>query len=298
MQKITTCLWFDSNVEEAANFYTSLFKNSKVLGSTRYGKTGAEIAGRQEGSLMTLLFQLDGQEFLGLNGGPVFKFSPAISFFVNCKTEEEIDSLFRELSRGGMVLMDLNKYPFSEKFAWVNDKYGISWQLNLAPREQTITPCLMYVGDRHGKAEEAMHFYVSQFENSKVIKVERYTSGENGSEGTVKYALFALGGYEFRVMDSNGPHSFTFTPATSFIANCQTQQEVDARWDGLSGGGGSAGQCGWLTDRFGVSWQIVPTVLGEMMLDKDAEKSRRVMEVVLQMTKLDIKALKQAYETR
>ena len=158
-QKIIPCLWFDDKAEEAVNFYVSIFKNSKLGSIARYGEAGAEVSGRPKGTVMTVIFQLEGQEFMALNGGPHFKFSEAISFIVNCETQEELDKMWEKLSEGG------------EK-----------------------------------------------------------------------------------------------------------------------------GVCGWLKDKYGLSWQIVPTVLGEMMQDKDAKKSERVMKALLQMKKLDIKTLKQAYQ--
>jgi predicted 3-demethylubiquinone-9 3-methyltransferase (glyoxalase superfamily) len=159
MQKIVPCLWFDNQAEEAVNFYVSIFKNSKVGRIARYGEAGAEVSGRPKGTVMTVEFQLEGQEFLALNGGPIFKFTEAISFIVNCETQEKLDEMWEKLSKGG------------EK-----------------------------------------------------------------------------------------------------------------------------GQCGWLKDKYGLSWQIVPPVLGEMLQDKDAKKTERVMKAMLQMKKLDIKTLKQAYE--
>ncbi len=158
MQKITPCLWFDENAEEAVNFYVSIFKNSQVGHVTRYGDEGAKVSGRPKGSVMTVTFELDGQEFMALNGGPYFKFTEAVSFIINCESQEEIDELWEKLSEGG------------EK-----------------------------------------------------------------------------------------------------------------------------GQCGWLKDQYGLSWQIVPTMLGEMMQDRDSEKTNRVMGAILQMKKLDIKRLQQAF---
>ena len=295
MQKIIPFLWYDNQAEEAVHFYTPIFKNSKVGSVTRYGEAGGEVSRRPKGTVMTVTFELEGQEFIALNGGPQFTFSPAISFFMSCNTEEEIDRLFKKLSEGGLVLMELDKYPFSEKFGWVNDKFGVSWQLNLASRTQKITPFLMYVGEQHGKAEEAVNFYVSLFKNSSIVKIERYGAGEDEPEGTVKHATFSLNGQEFMAMDSNREHPFTFTPAISFFVNCETQEEVDELWEKLSEGG-EIEECGWLKDKYGVSWQIVPTVLGEMLQDKDAEKSERVMKALLQMDKIDIKILRQAYE--
>jgi predicted 3-demethylubiquinone-9 3-methyltransferase (glyoxalase superfamily) len=153
---------------------------------------------------------------------------------------------------------------------------------------QKITPFLWF----DGKAEEAMRFYVSIFKNSKVGAVTRYGDAGPGPKGTVMVVTFQLDGQEFIAL--NGGPQFTFSPAISFVVNCETQEEVDAFWEKLSEGGEKL-QCGWLRDKYGLSWQIVPTVLGEMMQDKDAEKSQRVMKAMLQMTKLDIKRLKQAY---
>jgi predicted 3-demethylubiquinone-9 3-methyltransferase (glyoxalase superfamily) len=163
MQKIVPCLWFDNNAEDAVNFYTSIFRNSKIGDVTRYGKEGYEIHGREAGTVMTIDFEIEGQKFVALNGGPIFKFNEAISFQVHC----------------------------------------------------------------------------------------------------------------------------------------ETQKEVDYYWDNLSEGGDEqAQQCGWLKDKYGVSWQIAPTILGKMLLDKDPQRSDRVMKALLQMRKLDISTLKQAYEEK
>jgi predicted 3-demethylubiquinone-9 3-methyltransferase (glyoxalase superfamily) len=291
MQKIIPHLWFDNQAEEAMHFYTSIFHHSKVGNITRYGEAGP----RPQGSVMTASFELEGQQFVALNGGPYFTFSPAVSFFVNCETQEEVDELWKKLSAGGTVLMELQKYPFSEKYGWLEDPFGVSWQLNLASHTPKITPAFLFVGECHGKAEEAIQFYVSLFEHSSVIRIERYGAGEEAPEGTVKYAMFSLNGQQFIAMESNGEHPFTFTPAISFLVNCQTQQEVDQRWETFSEGGEQE-DCGWLRDKYGVSWQIVPTMLGELLGDPDPGKSQRVMQAMLQMKKIDIKTLKHAYE--
>jgi predicted 3-demethylubiquinone-9 3-methyltransferase (glyoxalase superfamily) len=291
MQKITPFLWFDNQAEEAANYYVSIVKNSKIVNIARYGEAGPGPAG----TVMTVTFQLDGQEFTALNGGPEFTFSPAISFFVNCATEEEIDRLFKKLSEGGQVLMELDKYPFSDKFAWIADKFGVSWQLNLASHTQKITPFLTFVGEQHGKAEEAVNLYISLFKNSSVKAMERYGAGEGEPERTVKHARFTLSGQEFMALDGGLEHQWTFTPAISLLVNCESQPEVDKLWQKLTEGG-EEGPCGWLKDRYGVSWQIVPTVLGEMLNDPDPVKSQRVTQAMFQMKKIDIAGLKQAYE--
>jgi len=154
---------------------------------------------------------------------------------------------------------------------------------------QKITPFL----GLDGQAEEAANFYTSIFKSSKMKNVVRYGEAGPGPKGTVMSATFELEGQDFIALNG-GPH-FTFSPAISFFVNCETQQEVDDLWEKLSKGGEKQ-QCGWLRDKYGVSWQIIPTALGQMLHDKDAKKSNRVMKAMLQMKKIDIKALKQAYE--
>ncbi|MBY0547409.1 MAG: VOC family protein [Candidatus Obscuribacterales bacterium] len=295
MQRVKPCLWFDDNAEQASKFYTGIFGNSKVGAIARYSEDGAKPSGREPGSVMTVEFQLEGQDFLALNGGPMFKFSPAVSLTVSCDTEEEINRLYNQLSEGGTVLMEPGSYDFSPKYACVNDKYGVNWGLNLTHRKQKIAPALMFVGDLFGKAEEAVNFYVSRFENSSIINITRYGVDELGPVGTVKHATFSLDGYEFMALDSSYKHEFTFTPAISFVVNCHNQDEVDDFWGKLAEGG-MVQQCGWLGDRFGICWQIVPTALGEMMKDPDTAKTGRVMGALLTMVKLDIAALEKAYK--
>jgi predicted 3-demethylubiquinone-9 3-methyltransferase (glyoxalase superfamily) len=153
---------------------------------------------------------------------------------------------------------------------------------------QKITPFLWF----DGKAEEAMNFYTSIFKNSKIGSVTRYGDAGPGPMGSVMSVTFQLEGQEFMALNG-GPH-FSFSPAISFFVDCKTQQEVDRLWDKLSAGGEKQ-RCGWLKDKYGLSWQIIPTALGEMLQDKDAEKSARVMRAMLQMDKIDIKKLKEAY---
>jgi predicted 3-demethylubiquinone-9 3-methyltransferase (glyoxalase superfamily) len=153
---------------------------------------------------------------------------------------------------------------------------------------QKITPFLWF----DDKAEEAMNFYTSVFKNSKIVSVTRYGGAGPGSKGTIMTAAFQLEGQDFVAL--NGGPLFKFTEAISFVVECETQEEVDEFWEKLSGGG-QPGRCGWLKDKYGLSWQIVPNVLGEMLNDSDPAKSERVMNAMLQMDKLDIKTLEQAY---
>ncbi|MDD5368380.1 MAG: VOC family protein [Anaerolineaceae bacterium] len=291
MQKITPFLWFNDQAEEAIQFYTSIFENSRIESITRFGD---EVPG-PKGKVITATFQLAGQEFMALNGGPEFTFTPATSFFVICQTEGEIDALWQKLTQEGAVLMELAKYPFSEKYGWVQDKYNLSWQLNLGGQAQKIVPFLMFVGDQAGKTDEAIHFYASLFQNSGIARIERTGQGEGEPAGAVKHAAFSLSGQDFMAMDSYLEHAFSFTEAVSFFVNCETQHEVDEMWTKLTAGG-EEGQCGWLKDKFGVSWQIVPTILGKLMNDPHPEKSKRVTQAMLQMKKIDIAGLQRAYE--
>lgn len=292
-QKIVPFLWFDTEAEEAVSFYTSCFKNSKTENITRYDAASAKASGQPENSVMTISFQLNGQQFIALNGGPVFKFTPAISLFVNCETENEVDELWKIFSQGGTTLMELKSYPFSKKYGWIQDKYGLSWQLNFTGSPQKITPCLLFTGSRLGKAEEAINYYVSLFKNSEVKTLSRYTAGGHGQEGTVEFALFSLGNEEFIAMESNLEHKFSFTPAISFFVYCDTQEEIDFFWDRLTTGGKEI-ECGWLEDKYGISWQIVPTVLFKLLYNADPEKAKRSMQAMMKMKKFDIKTLEEA----
>ena len=291
MQKITPFLWFKDQAEEAVHLYTSLFKNSRIGEVVRFGE---DMPG-QPGKVMTVSFQLAGQEFSALNGGPEFSFTPAVSFFVHCQTVEEVDALWAGLSRGGSVLMELGSYPFSERFGWLADPFGVSWQISLTGQPQQISPYLLFVGDQAGRAEEAVRLYTSLFKDASIGQIERHGNDMGETEGTVLHARFYLHGQEFMAMDSAQAHNFTFTPAISFFVCCGDQAEVDYFWEKLSEGGEKS-QCGWLADRFGVSWQIIPSLLIELMGDPDPVKAGRVTQAMLKMTKIDISQLRQAYE--
>lgn len=292
MQKITPNLWFNKEAKEAAEFYTSVFKDSKINSTTTLHNTPS-------GTTDIVTIELLGQEFTLISAGPLFKFNPSVSFLVACRTLDEVDALWEKLSERGKALMDLGVYPFSEKYGWVQDRYGLSWQVMFTGErkiEQKITPTLMFVGNQCGKAEEAINFYATVFHNARVGDILRYGIGEEpDKEGTIKHAAFTLEGQKFAAMDSARVHDFAFNEAISFIVHCKDQDEIDYYWGKLSADP-KAEQCGWLKDKYGLSWQIVPTVMEEMLKDKDREKIDRVTEAFLKMKKFDIKALKRAYE--
>ena len=299
MTKITPFLWFDTQADEAANFYTGLFNASNVKSVSHYTDEGLEIHGMPANSVLTVNFQLAGQPFTALNGGPHFSFNPSISFFVICETEQEGDNLWSKLSEGGEILFPLKKYDWSEKYGWLNDRYGVSWQISLGRIEdvgQKITPSLLFVNEMLGKGEEAIRHYTSVFSPSVIDGILKYGPGEEGTAGTVKHAQFALSGSKFMVMDGPGKHDFGFSEAVSFVVHCKSADEVDYYWEKLGEAGDpQAQQCGWLKDKFGVSWQVVPTELFEMLDDEDPEKVKRVTKVMLQMKKLDLVKLREVY---
>src|SRR5215471_16719092 len=293
-QKITPHLWFDKEAKNAADFYTSIFNDSKVKNSTRLDNTPS-------GSVDIVTIDLFGQEFTLISAGPLFKFNPSVSFLVACKTKDEVEALWKQLSKGGTARMELGEYPFSEKYGWIQDRYGLSWQVMFVKEreiKQRITPTFMFVGDVCGKTEEAINFYTSVFDNSKVDHIFRYARGEEPDrEGTVRHAAFTLEGQSFAAMDSARGHDFAFNEAISLMVHCDTQEEIDYYWRKLSAVP-AAEQCGWIKDKYGLSWQIVPTVMDEMLKDGNQKKIDRVTRAFLKMKKFDIETLQQAYEQR
>jgi predicted 3-demethylubiquinone-9 3-methyltransferase (glyoxalase superfamily) len=292
MQTITPHLWFDKEAKEAAKLYTSVFKDSRV-------KNTAVLHNTPSGTVDLLAIELLGQEFRLISAGPLFKFTPAVSFLVACDTKDEVDGLWNELSEAGSALMELGEYPFSERYGWTQDRYGLSWQVMFMGEravEQRITPTLMFVGEQCGRAEEAINFYASVFHNAKVGHILRYGKSEGpDKEGTIKHAGVALEGEGFAVMDSARTHNFGFNEAISFMVHCNTQEEIDYFWAKLSADP-KAEACGWLKDKFGLSWQVVPTVMDQMLWDKNETKLAGVTEAFLKMKKFDIAKLKEAYD--
>ncbi len=272
---IYPCLWFDGKAKEAAEFYCTVFNDSVIT----------------DENPIVVTFESFGQKFMCLNGGPQFSFNPSISFFVVCETEAEVDKAWKSLLEGGSVLMPLDKYDWSAKYGWLQDRFGVNWQLSFGKLEdvgQKFSPVLMFTGNQNGKAEQAIQFYTSVFDDSSIRGVMRYNKGENELEGAVKHAQFSLGKKVFMAMDSSFPHHFGFSEAISFVVDCETQDEIDYYWDRLSAVP-EAEQCGWLKDQFGVSWQIVPAILGKLM--SDPSKSERVLKAFLQMKKFEIDKL-------
>jgi predicted 3-demethylubiquinone-9 3-methyltransferase (glyoxalase superfamily) len=303
MQKIIPHLWYDKEAVEAAKFYTSVFPDSKITSTSVLRNTPS-------GDCDIVGFELWNHKFMSISAGPYFKFTPAISFIVNFDplffgssdkaAREKIDEIWGKLIDGGKALMEIGEYPFSKRYGWVMDKYGLSWQLMLtdAAGEQRppIIPSLLFVGNKCGKAEEAINFYLSVFKNAQAGSLHRYPAGmEPDKEGTVMFADFTLEDSWFAAMDSAHKHNFDFNEAVSLLVNCNDQAEIDYYWQKLSAVP-EAEQCGWLKDKYGVSWQINPNVMDEMFAKGSQEQIDRVTQAFLPMKKMDIATLKKAYE--
>jgi predicted 3-demethylubiquinone-9 3-methyltransferase (glyoxalase superfamily) len=313
MQKIVPSLWFDKECEEAMHFYVDAFnealgkKDSKITTLQRYpeDKQVGPMA-NMGGKVLTGIFELAGYKFMALDGGPIFTLNPTKSFMLNFdpkydeQAREHLDALWGKLAEGGKVLMEIGEYPFSKRYGWVEDKYGVSWQLILSDPggddRPFIVPSLLFTDKMAGKAEEAINFYLSVFKNSKKGLFAPYEAAqEEAQKGWLMYADFTLENQWFAAMDSSVKMDAAFNESISYYVECDGQEEVDYYWEKLSAVPESE-QCGWLKDKYGVSWQIVPKQLGELMSDPDKEKAGRVMDAMLQMKKIDVAGLEKAYK--
>lgn len=293
MQKITPFLWFESQAEAAIAQYIGLFPDSRLVSLRRYPEESEHPELRNKaGKVLTAEFELAGQQFMALDGGDYFLHTPAISLFVASDSVEESQRLWDNLSEGGKVLMPFAAYPFSPGYGWCNDRYGVSWQVYTGSGRQRITPMLMFVGTEYGRAEEAMRQYVDILGGS-IGELSRYPAGDPQA-GAIVHGRFELAGEPFLATESNLKHDFTFSGALSFFVNCPEQSEVDRLWEQF-GAGGQFMSCGWVKDRYGVYWQIVPEVLLHTVMGADPEGARRAMSAMLRMEKLDGPALEAAY---
>lgn len=290
MPSLSFHLWYDREARAAAEFYVSLFPRSKV-------NTVHKLSGTPSGDVELVSWQLAGLPFQGMSAGPLFHFNPSISLMVMCETAAEVDTKWEELAPGGKALMPLGEYPFSRRFGWTADRFGLSWQLMFAPEvkwTQKITPVLMFTRAVAGQAEAAMNQYAAVFGGARPNIRARHGGGEGAdAEGTVTYGTLELLGWDLGFSDSAGPHDFSFNEAISLAVSCDTQEEIDHYWNGLAADP-AAGQCGWLKDRFGVSWQIVPAILGKLLAGDDAARRARVTQAFLKMKKFNLAALERA----
>jgi len=298
-QKIIPHLWFDKEAKEAAEFYCSIFPNSRITNVTI-------LPGTPSGDTEIVSFELLGYKFQAISAGPYFRFNPSISFMINFDPSQDkdarkrIDEVWERLLDGGKVLMPLDRYPYSERYGWVQDRYGLTWQLILTNPEgeerPLIIPSLMFTEDLYGKAEEAGEFYLSVFKDTKQGEIARYPPGsEPDKEGAVMFMDLKLEGQWFAVMESALEHGYKFNEAVSLMVYCTDQEEIDRYWERLSAVP-EAEQCGWIKDKYGLSWQIVPEEMDRMMQDDDPDKLERFTQAFLKMKKFDLLELRKAYD--
>lgn len=285
MKQIYPCLWLDNEAEEAAQFYTSLFQGG-VIHDTQYYLDSLH---KPEGSVLTVDFTIANQRFLTLNGGPEFQITPAISFFVECESKEELEQLWEGLLQQGMALMPLQAYPFSEYFGWVRDQYGVTWQLTLAKIPQRISPAFMFANEQFGLAKEAMTEWIGLFPDSEILE-------EVPGEGYLQQGIFKLNDQIFRVMDSPGAHPFGFTMGISLCVDCPNQETIDQLWEALTREG-QEWPCGWVEDRYGVSWQIQGDNWLTLIDSSNLPRAKAVMGALYQMKKIDTHELQRVYDT-
>lgn len=291
MQRFVPHLWYDGAAEEAARLYAGLIPGSSLGRIARFGKVGQEVHGQPEGRVLTVEADLGGTRVVALNGGPAFRFAPSFSLFVALPERAEVDRVWAGLIEGGEALMPLDAYSWSPRYGWLRDRWGLGWQIcqgDPAAAGRRVRPCLLFGGALAGQAEAAIAAWTAVFPGSAPGEAMRH-----GAEPGLAYGPFTLGGEAFLALDSRDAPG-GFTEAASIGVMCDDQAEVDRLWRALSADS-EAEACGWLKDRFGLSWQIIPRALPGMMADPDQARADRVMAAVLPMKKPDIAALEAAY---
>lgn len=276
---IYPCLTIRGKIAEAADFYIQTFGEGKIKQSAPF----------------VIQIELSGEKFMLLNDGPSTDPNAAISFMVISESAEETEKYWNKLIESGKILMPLDSYDWSSKYGWVQDKYGVSWQLYTGDKSATpqkFCPTLMFTGANAGKAESAVNFYTQLFPNSSIQGIMKYSKEDKENIDFVKHAQFKINDFVAMAMDSSAEHGFGFNDAISLVVECETQDEIDKYWDILTANGGYEVACGWLTDKYGVSWQIVPKSLGKLVADP--ARIQNVMKVMMQMKKLVIADLENA----
>lgn len=303
MATLVPHLWFNGTAGEAAAFYAQLFPDSEILSTTVLHNT-------PEGDALTVRFRAWGQEFQAIDGGDFFHLNPSISFIVNVDPSRvpdaaaEVDRLWTGLTEGGQVLMELGEYPFSARYGWVADRFGVSWQVMLTNPEgeprAPIVPNLSFGTNARTGAQEAREAYLEIFPDAQAGSLYRFEDmvmpegAPDVPPQQLAYSDLKIAGTWVAMMDAPG-FPDVFSEGLSLILLCEDQAEMDLYWDALTAVPESE-QCGWLKDRFGVSWQITPAEMGRMMSEGTPEQIQRVVDTFMPMKKLDAAALRAAYE--
>lgn len=293
MQKITPNLWFAGDAAEGAELYASTLPNARVVSTSYYPDEGLPDFQREfAGKPLTVSVEIDGFRIQLINAGASYRPNPSLSFMVTFDpssdpdARERIDDVWAKLADGGRVLMPLGEYPFSVRYGWVEDRFGVNWQLILTdptgePRP-FVMPAFLFSGDAQDRAREAVDYYTSVLPDSRLGSLVEYPQQSGpAAAGAVMFADFTLAGQWFVAMDSAAEMSEGFTPGYSLSVECADQDEIDRLWDALSSVP-EAEQCGWCVDRFGVSWQVVPERMDELM------EAPGAFQAMLEMKKLVI----------
>ncbi|MBN8860356.1 MAG: VOC family protein [Sphingobacteriales bacterium] len=269
------CIWFNNNGKEAAAFYCTVFPGATVTEDTG----------------LVQMLSINGQNMMFLNGGDQFAPNASISFLIANEDEKETERLYNALAEGGIALMPLDSYPFSKKYGWVRDKFGITWQLYTGQKgntDQYFTPTLMFINRQNGRAKEAITFYTTLFPDSQTEGILEYPEGGEDTPGNVQHAQFRINGYTLACMDSSLNHNFNFDEGISLVVLTANQDETDYYWNGLTKSGGEESMCGWLKDKYGLSWQIVPKKLLSLINNNNPQISKYAMEAMMKMKKIII----------
>lgn len=292
VQKIVPSLWFDRTAAAAADFYREAFPSSRIVSTSRYPTEGLLDFQRDlAGEVLTIEFEIGGHRITFINAGPNYRPNLALSFLVNVDpssddaSREQLDDLWAALTDGGRVLMPLDGYPFAERYGWVEDRFGVNWQLMLSdpsgePRPFLI-PDFLFGGAAQNRAQEAIEYYTAVFAEARVGTLVRYEQQSGPAPaGAVMFADFELEGQWFAAMDSAVPQDVSFTPGFSLQVMCAGQDEIDRLWAALSAVP-AAEQCGWCVDRFGVSWQIVPHDIGKLVSSPESYQAMMGMKKIV-----------------
>jgi predicted 3-demethylubiquinone-9 3-methyltransferase (glyoxalase superfamily) len=292
MTTLSLTLWFAEGGRMAADRYLEVIPGSKLI----YHRS---LPGTPGGTAEVTSIALPGIGLEFLTAQPGFPRNPSITLSARCRSREGAVALWQALSDGGVEMMPFQDYPFSPLFGWCTDRFGVSWQVQLVPDATTdleIVPVLMFVGENLGNAGNAARLYTSAIPASDYSDDSMVLYGAEAPEeirGMVMIGESIIAGSRVAVMDSPGPHTFGFTEGTSLVVLCDTQEEVDKVWSALSAVP-EAEQCGWLKDRFGVSWQVVPRDMERMMTSASDDALARVIACFLPMKKFDIATLRAA----
>ena len=273
--KIYPCFWMNGTAPAAARFYQQVFTDTQIV----------------DENPMVVVIHSAGQQFMFLDAGPKFKINASISIYVHFTDEEELTASWDKLMEEGVAHVALGSYDWSPKFGWVEDKYGINWQMGLGKPEDVemkFSPFFTFTGQTFGRAEEAVGYYTSIFPDSGVRGILKQRHVPEAEKETVLHAQFTLCNQVFMAIDSAFQHPFQFDEGVSLVINCADQKEIDFFWENLTLGGEES-MCGWLKDKFGVRWQVVPFNIGQLM----HEKGNKAMEALLSMRKIDMDLLMQ-----